>query len=456
MLKKIVLSMLVAMLAVGSVSGFALAAAPAEEVGEKDARLVYGEVISVEEDGFWVLSFQGEEISFLINEETRFRRGTFADLQPGVKVAVASRSGEEEAIIVAILPPDFEPGGRFAIRVRGVVTAIDCQVGKFRIQAPDGGIHTFFVDEKTRYGGQLEDLLDMQVGWRAGVAAREEDEGKKVATVVIAGERPLLIKLRGTVTAVNNQAGKFRIQTPDGEIHTFFVDEKTRYGGQLEDLSDMQVGWRAGVAAREESEGKKVANVVIAGERPLLIKLRGTVTAVDAQAGKFRIQTPEGEIHTFFVDEKTRYGGQLEDLSDMQVGWRAGVAALEDADGKLLAKWVIAGAPRHVVKARGEIMAVDPGLGKFRLKKVDGTVLTYFVDDATRFKGQAHSIGDLQIGWKAGVAAVKGEDGHMLARLVIAGKPCAERPPEDADYSRSREDFRGKPLGDPFGAPPEG
>ncbi|MFO8037679.1 MAG: DUF5666 domain-containing protein [Anaerolineales bacterium] len=377
MLKKIVLSVLAAMLAAGSLSGLAMAAIPAKEVGDKDARLVYGEVIAVEEDSFRVMTFQGEELSFFVDEETRFRKGTFADLKPGVKVAVAARVDEETAIIVAILPPDFEPGGRFAIRVRGTVTAVDSQAGKFRIQTPDGEILTFFVDEKTHYGGQLGDLSDMQVGWKAGVTAREGEEGKKVATVVIAGERPAWIKLRGTVTAVDSQAGKFRIQTPDGEILTFFVDEKTRYGGQLGDLSDMQVGWKAGVAAREGEEGKKVATVVIAGE------------------------------------------------------------------------------PRHGIKARGEITAVDVGLGKFRLKKADGTVLTFFVDDATRFKGQAHGIGDLQVGWKAGVAAVEGEDGHWLARLVIAGEPRAERPLNDPDHPDHRGDFGDRPWGRPAEGQPD-
>ncbi len=378
MFKKIILSILAAVLAAGSVGGLALAATPAEEVGEKDARLVYGEVIAVEDDSFRVMSYQGEELSFFVNEETRFRKGTFADLQPGVKVAVAFRGEGNAAIIVAILPPDFEPGGKFAIRVRGEVIAVD------------------------------------------------------------------------------PQAGEFRIKTPEGEVLTFFVDEKTRYGGQLEDLSDMQVGWKAGVAAREEDGGKKVATVVIAGERPEWIKLRGTVTAVDSQAGKFRIKTADGDIITLFVDEKTRYGGQLEDLSDMQVGWKAGVAAREDPEGKLLAGWVVAGEPRHVIKARGEITAVDPGLGKFRLKKADGTILTFFVDDATRFKGQARGIGDLKVGWKAGVAAVEKEDGRLLARLVIAGEPRTERPAEDADRPRNPDHLGEGSRRNPFQSPPEG
>jgi hypothetical protein len=429
MLKKIILSALIAVLAVGSVSGLALAAAPESEGARKNPRFLYGEVISVDEEGFQVMSQQGEEISFRVNGGTRYRNGSFADIQPGVKVAVASRGEGHVAKVVAILPPDFEPGGNFAIRARGEVTAVDPGAGKFRIQEPDGKALTFFVDEKTRYGGQLEDLSDMQVGWKAAVAARETEEGKTVATLVIAGERPELNKMRGKVTSVDSQAGKFRIETRESEIVTFFVDENTRYGGQLEDLSEMQVGWAAGVGAKEGEDGRWIAAVVFAGERPELNKMRGKVTAVDSQAGKFRIETREGEIVTFFVDENTRYRGQLEDLSEMQVGWAAGVGAKEGEDGQWFAAVVFAGEPRDFIKARGEITALDEGLGKIRLEKKDGTVLTFFVDESTQFRGQAQGFEDLRVGWTAGIAAMEGEDGKLIARLVIAGEARAESPP---------------------------
>lgn len=346
MLKKIILSALIAVLAVGSVSGLALAAAPESEGARKNPRFLYGEVISVDEEGFQVMSQQGEEISFRVNEGTRYRNGSFADIQPGVKVAVASRGEEYVAKVVAILPPDFEPGGNFAIRARGEVTAVDPGAGKFRIQEPDGKVLTFFVDEKTRYGGQLEDLSDMQVGWKAAVAARETEEGKAVATLVIAGERPELNKMRGKVTAVDSQAGKFRIETREGEIATFFVDEKTRYGGQLENLSDMQVGWAAGVGAKEGEDRQWIAAVVIAGEPKDFIKARGEITALDAGLGKFRLEKADGSVLTFFVDESTRYRGQAQGFEDLRLGWNTGVAAREGEDGKLVARLVIAGEPR--------------------------------------------------------------------------------------------------------------
>lgn len=423
MLKKILLSLLVPLLMVGTWAGTAVAAEPGQDSIRERGRLTYGVVTSVGENGFGVDPREGDEVYFLVDEGTRFRRGSFDDLDVGMKVGVASSGeGDPTAVLVILLPPDFEPGGRFEVRVRGEVTAVDADAGKFRIQTPGGDEVTFFVDGETRYGGKLEALADLQVGWKAAAAGSENEAGKLIAAVVIAGDRPELSRFKGQVTAVDAAAGKFRLETRQGEELTFFTDEDTRYGGQLEDLSDLEVGWAAGVGAKEQ-DGKLVAVVVVAGERPEVDKVRGKVSAVDSQAGKFRLETPDGEILTLFVDDQTRYGGQLDELADLQVGWSAGVGMVEGPDGSSLALWVVAGDPQQFLKARGEITAVDARAGKFRLQTKDGDVLTFFVDEHTRFKGQAEGIQDLQIGWKAGVVAREGEGGKLYARLVVAGLP---------------------------------
>ena len=110
--------------------------------------------------------------------------------------------------------------------------------------------------------------------------------GTALAAEEISGE---LVKARGEVIAVDPDAGKFRIETPEGEIHTFFVNERTRFRG-MESLAEMQVGWKAGAAARE-ADGKLWAILVIGGEKVDLQKARGRVTDVNTSAGKFAIQT---------------------------------------------------------------------------------------------------------------------------------------------------------------------
>ena len=64
------------------------------------------------------------------------------------------------------------------------------------------------------------------------------------------------------------------------------MDEKTRYQGQLSSLEEMQVGWQAGVAAKEGEDGKLTAVLVIAGIRPETIRAEGIIVGVDARLRK--------------------------------------------------------------------------------------------------------------------------------------------------------------------------
>ena len=226
---------------------------------------------------------------------------------------------------------------------------------------------------------------------------------------------------------VNISAGKFAIQTPSGEELRFFVDEKTRYGGQISSLEDLEEGMGAGVVYKEHSEGKWIAVGLIAGHAPDLIKARGEVTAVDPRLGKFEILTAEGERMRFFVDENTRYQGQLSSLDEMQIGWKAGVAAREQ-DGQLTAVLVIAGIRPEQVRVKGLIVEVDPEAGLFSLEKSDGSVLTFFVNERTRYHGQVEGITDLVEGMRAGVGGYQDQDGKLVANVVFGGYPPDERP----------------------------
>lgn len=313
------------------------------------------------------------------------------------------------------------------VKARGEVIAVDPVAGKLRIEKNNGTVLTFFTNEETTFRG-FENLAEMQEGWKAGVAAREDEDGKLWAVLIIAGDTSDVLKVRGRVTDVNTSAGKYTVEKPDGSKMTFFVDEKTRYGGQITSLEDLQVGWQAGIAYKEHSEGKLITVALIAGQAPELVKSKGEVTALDANAGKFEIVTADGARMGFFVDEKTRYQGQLSSLAEMQVGWQAGVAAKEGNDGKLTAVLVIAGIRPEQIRVQGSIVGVDASAGKFRLEKEDGTILTFFVDGNTHYRGQVEGIQDLKEGMRTGVVAIENAEGKLIARLVIAGNPRPEHP----------------------------
>jgi len=313
------------------------------------------------------------------------------------------------------------------LKARGEVIAVDPAAGKFRIEKSDGTVLTFFVNEETTFRG-LESLDEMQVGWKAGVTAREGEDEKLWAVLVIAGDTSDINHVRGKVIDVNTSAGKFSIETHDGTEMRFFVDEKTRYGGQISSLEELEIGMGAGVAYTEHSEGKLITVGLIAGSAPDLIKANGEVAAVDATLGKFEIVTADGTRMGFFVDEKTRYQGQLSSLEDMQVGWQAGVTAKEGEDGTFTVVLVIAGIRPETVRAQGTIVGVDTAAGKFLLEKEDGSVLTFIVNEKTTYKGQVEGIRDLEEGMRAAVGGYKELEGKLIARVVAAGDPQNERP----------------------------
>ncbi len=314
------------------------------------------------------------------------------------------------------------------IRVRGEVIAVDASVGKFRIEKTDGTSLTFFVSEQTHFRGEAQSLEELEVGWKVGVGAREDEDGKLWAVLVLSGDPEDYFQTRGLVIDANTSAGKFTIEKPDGEKMTFFVDENTRYGGQLGSLEDLQEGWHAGVVATETSPGRMLAVGIVAGDDHELLKVKGKVTSVDQGAGTFSIETEDGRSLRFHVDEKTRYRGQLSSLEEMQVGWQAGVAAKETKNDQLLAVLVTAGTRPEQIRAQGIIVGVDSSAGKFRLEKPDGSVLTFFVDENTNYKGEIGGIRDLEEGMRAGFGGYIDQDGKIIARVVFAGNPRPEHP----------------------------
>jgi hypothetical protein len=337
------------------------------------------------------------------------------------------------SITSAAFAAEQDPPG--IVKMRGEVINVNLAAGKFQLEKPDGEIMTFFVDENTRFRGRVENLDDLQVGWTVGVAAHEGkgdgEGGELLAVLVIAIDPSELIKVRGEITRVDPGTGTYKLQKPDGTEMTFIVDGNTRYSGQINSLEDLQVGWKAAVVAKKTDDGSLLTLALVAGDAPELVKAKGVVTAVDPGAGQFEIKKSDGITVRYFVNEKTRYQGQLSSLDEMQVGWRAAVAAKADEDGKLWAVLVIAGTRPEIIRAQGTVSAVAVGAGKFKLTKPDGTVLTIFVDENTKFRGQVESLSDLINGWRAGVVVVEQSDGKLLARLVMAGEPRAERPPAE-------------------------
>ena len=137
------------------------------------------------------------------------------------------------------------------------------------MKSPDGTTLTFFVDDKTTYKGKVEGIRDLEQGMRAAVGGYEDQDGKLIARLVVAGnpqeDRPEIIKAQGTLKTVSPGAGKFQLEKSDGTVLTIYVNEKTTYRGQVNSFDDLKKGMRAGFGGYMDDDGKIIARVVVAG-----------------------------------------------------------------------------------------------------------------------------------------------------------------------------------------------
>lgn len=149
--------------------------------------------------------------------------------------------------------------------------------------------------------------------------------------------------------------------------------------------------------------------------------LRGEITAVGAE--EFTIETINGDEITLAVDAETRYLGDLESFSDLEVGLSVGVTALRDAADTPLAKAVTAGAQLDATRSGGEVTEVVSD--SLTIETRDGESLTFEVTADTEFHsrdGSVTSLSDISVGDHAMV--IYEEDGSSLVALVIgSGTP---------------------------------
>jgi hypothetical protein len=161
------------------------------------------------------------------------------------------------------------------------------------------------------------------------------------------------------------------------------------------------------------------------------VKNLGVVTAVDPQTGSFALYTRGGKELEFWVDEETKFNsrdGAIAGLEDIETEMVALVVSLPQRDGSLLATRVLVGPredwPRFDLVARGEVVEIDED--SFSLETSAGEAHTFQVTDQTRFRspgGTVQSLEDLVPGMRVLVGADGGEDGQMLAKLVLVGRP---------------------------------
>ncbi len=355
MMKKFLLSIPIAMLAIILACSAALAQKP-EQDHLRGGRRVSGKIAAVGATEFILEARQGEQRTIFVDDGTQYRNAegdpaAFGDLQVGMWVAGIMRyndQGEMVARLVILFPDDYDPSQRLGMRARGHVTSVDMASESFSLHTFAGEDLDFQVTQDTIYLGGVESLEDLEAGMQASIGAIKQNDGSRVALVVLA--RKPLVKHAGTVADIDLANSSFTIDTRQGKQITFQVDVNTRFSsrdGSVEGLEDLQPGMIALVVAKESDGDTLLAAAVAAGTADELpqfdLRVEGKVVVVKEVS--FILQARNGEQYTFKVDGETKFrslGGWLDGLEDVREGMHLGVGA-DQISGGYLARLVVAG-----------------------------------------------------------------------------------------------------------------
>ncbi len=152
-----------------------------------------GTVTNISDDGFTLTTRQGEERSFLVDENTRFRsRGgtvqSLEDLQLDMVALVVAQPQEDGSYLaLQVIAGSKDDLPKFEVKMGGKVILVG--VDSFTIQTRSGEQVTFKVAAETRFlsrGVQVENFLDLKPGMIVLVGAEDLGDGEFLARLVIA------------------------------------------------------------------------------------------------------------------------------------------------------------------------------------------------------------------------------------------------------------------------------
>jgi hypothetical protein len=316
-----------------------------------------GEVTAVSDEGFTLHTRQGDEVTVIVNDDTRYRmpeinEPSLADVQEGMVAVVRGTLNEDGTFIAQGVGAASREQFRRQLRrhaLRGEVTAIDLDSGSLTLSTRRGewSIQT---DENTRYRiSDVDDatLADAQVGDEVLVIGKRDEEQQNAGTARLIAVLPQRVTGRGQVTAIEGNV--ISVDTPQGEL-TLNTTDDTRYRmADVEDpaLDDVQVGDRILFAGQPaESEGDSVTAQLIAVVPEDMVRGRGRVTAIEGNI--LTVETHRGS-YTVVTDESTRFVARhIADpsLDNIEVGNTIWVIGVMQEDDTFMAKGIGIAAPQ--------------------------------------------------------------------------------------------------------------
>jgi hypothetical protein len=228
-------------------------------------------IISLSGNQFTVESRNGEQFTFLVDEDTVFRNRDLenlemTDLRVNQWVIVRGKENgdlDQIARLVVILPDDFNPDDWSIIN--GVISGLDQEDSVISVLNRKGESIELIVSEKTKFKGEVDSFNDLESGMRVWIMAWEQDDGKINAQIIRAAYR--VKRSLGEVIDINPAENEFTVRTRRGDQELVFeVNDKTRWLGQdvlVENIENLAPGMRVFTISIERDDGELFARVVI-------------------------------------------------------------------------------------------------------------------------------------------------------------------------------------------------
>ncbi len=311
--------------------------------------------------------------------------------------------------------------------------------GGFTLGTPRGEI-TVSVDVGTRYrvpDVEQPTLANLHIGDSVLVLGRRNEVGAFVARLVAVLPPVPIHSLKGEVTEIQGQT--LTVAVPGGQ-KVLMTDERTVYHvPDVEEptLEDIQVGSRifalVDASDREAWLAKLVAVIPQDARGP--VSLRGRVTDVAAASLRVRIRE---DVVTVAITDSTKIrvpGVENPTIADIHIGDWVLVVGHPTGLCRIQARAVGVLPPisAHRFVIKGEVLRVGPSTLTVQDPKDTHNIRT---DDKTRFRVpdvEEPTIADIQVGDHIVAVGTPEDDGALLARLILVGRPPRDEPAAPPD-----------------------
>ncbi len=399
-----------------------------------NAARLYGTVEAVLDQTLTLLTGEGERVTVLTDDETRFfvpgvQEAGLADVEVGARAGVAGLRDEAGDLLARAVRVTV--GGKRAL-VRGRVTAVEAD--RFSLETARGELMVQ-VDEETQYrfpGVKEPGLGDVEAGAHLAVGGTLNEDGSLQARLVGAlPERAQRGRVMGVLKSI--EGATLTLILKGGREISLGTDENTRFlvpGLAEASLDDLQVGDSvAAQGIKPEDEGELPYAEVVAVVRDIGGQgraVRGELVAVEGASLSVKLKSEE-EIQ-LLTDETTQFlvpGSLTPGIEDLKLGQPLGAQVIRREDGTLYASAVGGKNPRpqgRRAALRGRIEAVEGQT--LTLKTAKGPV-SVLVDADTRFRlpgVEDPGLADLEVGQGIGVVGRWTEDGGLQAKIIGARK----------------------------------